>query len=61
LIEDVTGARRGRFGAGITPHLNFPGRMLTFNVQGWREGESGVEPDEVASAIEEGLRELYVE
>jgi hypothetical protein len=35
--------------------------MLTFNVQGWREGESGVEPDEVASAIEEGLRELYVE
>jgi hypothetical protein len=43
------------------PHLNFPGRMLTFNVQGWREGESGVEPDEVASAIEEGLRDIYVE
>ena len=42
------------------PHLNFPGRMLAFNVRGWREGEGGVEPDEVAAEIERGLRELYV-
>jgi hypothetical protein len=42
------------------PHLNFPGRMLAFNVQGWREGEGGVEPDEVAEEIERRFRELYV-
>ena len=41
------------------PHLNFPGRMVAFNVQGWRDGEGGIEPDEVAAEIERGLRELY--
>jgi hypothetical protein len=41
------------------PHLNFPGRMLAFNVQGWRDGHDGIEPDEVAAEIEEGLCELY--
>jgi hypothetical protein len=34
--------------------------MLAFNVQGWREGEGGVEPDEVAEEIERRFRELYV-
>jgi hypothetical protein len=36
------------------PHLNFPGRMLAFNLHGWRDGEGGVEPDELAAEIDKG-------
>jgi hypothetical protein len=42
------------------PHLNEPGRMLRFEIRGWR-GDDGIEPDEVAALIRDGLEELYVE
>jgi hypothetical protein len=42
------------------PHLNEPGRMLSFELRGWRQDGKG-EPDEVAEWIRKGLNELYVE
>ena len=42
------------------PHLNFPGRMLAFNLVGWR-GEDGVEPDDLAASILHDLDELYTD
>jgi hypothetical protein len=41
------------------PYLNFPGRMLAFNLQGWRGGETGVEPDDLAESIAQDLDDLY--
>jgi hypothetical protein len=42
------------------PHLNEPGRMLRFELRGWRDGERGIGPEEVAASLREGLEELYV-
>jgi hypothetical protein len=42
------------------PHLNEPGRMLRFEIRGLRTGEGGIEPDDVATSLREGLDELYV-
>ena len=42
------------------PHVNEPGRMLRFELRGFRGGEDGVEPGEVAAWIRKGLDELYV-
>lgn len=44
----------------MPPQLNFPGRMLRFELSGLRDGDGGVEPDEVAAWIRKGLDELYV-
>jgi hypothetical protein len=41
------------------PHLNFPGRMLAFNLQRWRGGETGVGPDDLAESIARDLDDLY--
>lgn len=41
------------------PHLNFPGRMLRFELAGFRGEDGGVEPDDVAAWIRKGLEELY--
>lgn len=48
------------------PHLNEPGRMLRFELRGWRRDDDGAlaidaEPDRVAAWIRDGLAELYVE
>ena len=42
------------------PHLNEPGRMLRFELRGWRRYGNG-EPDEVAAWIRRGLDELYID
>jgi hypothetical protein len=42
------------------PHLNEPGRMLRFELRGFRDSEGGIEPDEVAAHIRQGLDELYL-
>lgn len=34
------------------PWLNRPGRMLQFQIDGWRDGDGGIEPDDLADAIE---------
>jgi hypothetical protein len=41
------------------PHMNFPGRMLRFEMVGYRSETDGVEPDEVAAWIRQGFDELY--
>jgi hypothetical protein len=40
------------------PHLNFPGRMLCFELDGYRDEHGGGEPDDVAAWIRKGLKEL---
>jgi hypothetical protein len=41
------------------PHLNFPGRMLRFEMVGYRSDDGGVEPDDVAAWFRQGLGELH--
>jgi hypothetical protein len=44
----------------LPPFLNFPGRMLRFAIEGDRDGERGIDPDELARSIEEAAGEYYV-
>lgn len=41
------------------PHLNEPGRMLRFEIHGWRGGEGGVEPDDLVATLRRDLKEIY--
>jgi hypothetical protein len=40
------------------PHINFPGRMLRFELSGRRSGDDGVEPDALALAMRRDWYEL---
>jgi hypothetical protein len=40
------------------PHLNSPGRMLSFGLEGYRGEDGAGEPDEVAAWIRKGFEEL---
>jgi hypothetical protein len=42
------------------PFLNFPGRMLRFELHGWRGGKAPFEPAEVATHIEKVAAECWV-
>jgi hypothetical protein len=39
------------------PHINEPGRMLSWEVQGGRDGDDGIEPDELVTLLREILTE----
>ena len=43
------------------PSLNEPGRMLRFEVRGFRESMNGVKPDEIAAALRAELEAGYAE
>lgn len=45
----------------VAPYLNEPGRMLTFIIEGWRDGSGGVEADYVADGLGKMTDELFRE
>jgi hypothetical protein len=43
------------------PHLNDPGRMLRFELRGWRgEGPHAISPAQVIKQLQEAFKTLYV-
>ena len=42
-----------------TSYLNTPGRSMRFAVEGYRDGEGGLEPDDLAASLDERKAELY--
>ena len=64
LAWAITDMRRGNrmvaLGADSKPpYLNQPGRMLTFEIEGSRAGDDGMEPDEVAEFIEKWTADSF--
>lgn len=45
----------------LPPWLNFPGRMLRFQIEGNRATEEGIEPDDVAGFIDEAARQFLTD
>jgi hypothetical protein len=43
----------------LPPFVNEPAHMLEFEIHGWRDGEGGISPDEVAEVLARLDREIY--
>jgi hypothetical protein len=59
-VHDVAKAKAVRMEAWSTPPwLNDRAHMLIFDIDGWRDGEGGITPDELAAFIARFDREIY--
>lgn len=59
-IHDVAKAKAVEMKTwAVPPWLNDPAHMLIFDIKGWRDGEDGFTPDELAAVITRFDKEFY--